>query len=82
MVAKFKASAQTVEVAVSRSLFAGLICLGLVAGAAQAQSDYPNRTVKIVVPSTPGGGSDTFARLVAQNLSEADVRQILSASFE
>jgi tripartite-type tricarboxylate transporter receptor subunit TctC len=52
-------------------LFAGLICLGLVAGAAQAQSDYPNRTVKIVVPSTPGGGSDTFARLVAQNLSEA-----------
>jgi tripartite-type tricarboxylate transporter receptor subunit TctC len=59
------------EVAVSRSLFAGLICLGLVASAAQAQSNYPNRTVKIIVPSTPGGGSDTFARLVAQHLSEA-----------
>ena len=55
----------------SRSLFASLICLGLVATAAQAQSDYPNRPVKVIVPSTPGGGSDTFARLVAQHLSEA-----------
>lgn len=53
-----------------RSLLAGLICLALAASAAQAQSDYPNRPVKVIVPSTPGGGSDTFARLVAQHLSE------------
>jgi tripartite-type tricarboxylate transporter receptor subunit TctC len=53
-----------------RPLFAGLIGLGFLATAAPAQSDYPNRPVKVVVPSTPGGGSDTFARLVAQHLSE------------
>jgi tripartite-type tricarboxylate transporter receptor subunit TctC len=38
-------------------------------GPAHAQGDYPNRAVRIVVPATPGGGSDTFARLVAQHLA-------------
>ena len=52
-----------------RSLLASLIWLGL-GIVAQAQSDYPNRPVKIVVPATPGGGSDTFARLIGQHLSE------------
>jgi tripartite-type tricarboxylate transporter receptor subunit TctC len=32
--------------------------------------DYPNRPVKIIVPQTPGGASDTLARIVAQKLSE------------
>ena len=45
-----------------------LIGLGLLATPAAAQSNYPNRTVRIVVPSTPGGGSDLFARLAAQHL--------------
>ena len=58
-----------------RSLLAGLICLGLAAAPAQAQSDYPNRPVKIIVPATPGGGSDTFARLIGQHLSEAFSQQ-------
>jgi len=39
----------------------------LIAAPAAAQ-DYPNRPVRIVVPSTPGGGTDTFARIVAQQL--------------
>jgi tripartite-type tricarboxylate transporter receptor subunit TctC len=43
------------------------LCLLATSGA--AQSNYPNRTVRIVVPATPGGGSDTFARLAAQHLS-------------
>jgi tripartite-type tricarboxylate transporter receptor subunit TctC len=55
----------------SRSLLIALIWLGLAACVAQAQSNYPTRPVKVIVPSTPGGGSDTFARLVAQHLSEA-----------
>ena len=54
-----------------RSLFGGLICLVLAATTAHAQSDYPSRPVKIIVPATPGGGSDTFARLIGQHLSEA-----------
>ena len=44
--------------------------LGLLATPAAAQGDYPSRTVRIIVPATPGGGSDTFARLVAQHLAK------------
>lgn len=54
-----------------RTIIAGLIALGFAATSAWAQADYPNRPVKVVVPSTPGGGADTFGRLVAQHLSEA-----------
>ena len=44
--------------------------LGLLLTPAMAQGDYPSRTVRIIVPATPGGGSDTFARLIAQHLSK------------
>jgi len=39
------------------------------AGGAQAQG-FPARTVKIIVPQTPGGASDTLARVVGQRLAE------------
>ncbi len=48
-----------------------LIGLAILAQSVAAQADYPNRPVRIVVPSTPGGGTDTFARLIAQHLSTA-----------
>jgi len=44
--------------------------LGLLVTPATAQGDYPSRTVRIIVPATPGGGSDTFARLIAQHLAK------------
>jgi tripartite-type tricarboxylate transporter receptor subunit TctC len=44
--------------------------LGLLVSPAAAQGDYPSRTVRIIVPATPGGGSDTFARLIAQHLAK------------
>ena len=44
--------------------------LGLSLSPATAQGDYPSRTVRIIVPATPGGGSDTFARLIAQHLAK------------
>src|SRR3954452_17258647 len=47
-------------------LLAGLC---LLATSATAQPGYPNRTVRIVVPATPGGGSDLFGRLAAQHLA-------------
>ncbi len=50
------------------SLFAAIIMLCPIA--AQAQ-DYPDRTVKIVVPYPAGGGTDTVARSIAQRLSDA-----------
>ncbi|MEO5616419.1 MAG: tripartite tricarboxylate transporter substrate binding protein [Candidatus Eisenbacteria bacterium] len=35
-----------------------------------AQSDYPNKSIKVIVPYTAGGGADIVARHVAQQLSE------------
>jgi tripartite-type tricarboxylate transporter receptor subunit TctC len=37
----------------------------------QAQSAYPTKPVKIIVPSAAGGGTDTVTRLLAQHLSDA-----------
>ena len=45
------------------------LCLGMLAGVAQAQG-YPNRPVKIVVPFAAGGPADNYARFMAQRLGE------------
>jgi len=37
---------------------------------ALAQSDYPNRPVKIIVPFAAGGPADNFARVIAQHLGD------------
>jgi tripartite-type tricarboxylate transporter receptor subunit TctC len=46
-------------------LFFFVLCVGTV----QAQSDYPARPVRIIVPSPPGGGTDIVARVLAQHFS-------------
>ena len=52
-----------------------LIGLCLLASPAGAQSDYPSKPVKIIVPSAPGGGTDIAARVLAQHLSQATGQQ-------
>jgi tripartite-type tricarboxylate transporter receptor subunit TctC len=52
-----------------------LIFLALATGPAAAQSDYPARPVRIVVPSPPGGGTDIIARVLAQYLSKTMSQQ-------
>jgi tripartite-type tricarboxylate transporter receptor subunit TctC len=42
----------------------------LVAQAFAAAAQYPARTVTLVVPFPPGGGTDTGARLIAQRLTQ------------
>ena len=48
----------------------GAIVFAAVAGTATAQTDYPVRPVRIIVPSSPGGGTDILSRLLAPQLSE------------
>lgn len=45
-----------------------MLVLGLFTAAAQ---DYPNRPIKIVVGFAPGGGVDTVARLIGQEMSKS-----------
>lgn len=57
-----------------RVLFGGLAALGLVlTGFAHAQqaSDYPKDAITMVVAFSPGGGTDTLARLVSDDLGKA-----------
>jgi tripartite-type tricarboxylate transporter receptor subunit TctC len=37
----------------------------------RAQSDWPSRPIKLVVPYAPGGSSDTLGRMIAKYLTEA-----------
>jgi len=57
-----------------KRLFLGCAALPLFwfAGFAQAQAlDYPNKAIRIVVPVTPGSGTDATARFVANALGKA-----------
>lgn len=50
-----------------------VLAFGLAAafgGPAGAQSDFPNRPIKLLVPYAAGGGTDAIARLVAQGVGE------------
>ena len=50
---------------------AGLFALALGPAAAQdAAKDFPNRSIRIVVPFPAGGPSDVLARLIGQKMSE------------
>jgi tripartite-type tricarboxylate transporter receptor subunit TctC len=45
--------------------------------AAAAQADYPLRPIRFLVPQSPGGASDTLARIVALRLGELLGQQVV-----
>lgn len=54
-----------------------LLLLLLLPHVAQAQTGYPSRPVRLVVPSAAGGGTDLLARVIAQKLSESLNQQLV-----
>jgi tripartite-type tricarboxylate transporter receptor subunit TctC len=54
-----------------------LLLLTLLSSRAIAQDAYPVKPVRLVVASTPGGGTDTTARIISPKLSEFLGRQIV-----
>lgn len=59
-----------------RAIVAAAAALGLMAGAAQAQS-YPTRPVVMIVPFAAGGPTDVIARIVAENMSRTLGQQVV-----
>src|SRR2546428_3658057 len=47
------------------------LAIGVVAPDPAAAQNYPSKTVKVIVGTSPGGSPDVFARLVAQKMSES-----------
>jgi len=54
---------------IKRRTLLGAVGAGVLTGAARAQP-YPNKPIRMVVPYPPGGGTDSFARITAERLSE------------
>ncbi len=55
----------------------GVLCSLMLAATARAD-DYPTKLITIIVPSTPGGVSDTLARAIAQHLTRAWGQQVIA----
>jgi tripartite-type tricarboxylate transporter receptor subunit TctC len=60
--------ASTRRLLLSAALLLGLSCWAL---GALAQTPYPTKPIRIIVPFTPGGGVDLLARIVGGKLTEA-----------
>jgi tripartite-type tricarboxylate transporter receptor subunit TctC len=60
------------------TLFGTAILLYAGGGAAQSTAQkYPAQTINVVAASSPGGGIDFFARVVAQKLTDSGMRAIV-----
>ena len=54
------------------ALLSAVIALGLMDNTyAQSAEDYPNKTIRFVVPFAAGGASDVTARLISQVMSQS-----------
>jgi tripartite-type tricarboxylate transporter receptor subunit TctC len=69
----------TIRLSVRRSILVILLAAAVTMlgfPAAYAQSAYPDRPIRIIVPYTPGGPTDVMGRLMSQILSQAFGQQV------
>ena len=62
----------------SFSLLSAAIAALLLLAAPAAADDYPNRSVRIIIPFAPGGINDVAARVVATHLSQKLGKQFIA----
>jgi tripartite-type tricarboxylate transporter receptor subunit TctC len=48
-----------------------------IAAAAPTQSDFPNKPIRLIIPFTPGGVTDTSGRYIAEQLSIKLKQQVI-----
>ncbi|HEX4942817.1 MAG TPA: tripartite tricarboxylate transporter substrate binding protein [Usitatibacteraceae bacterium] len=56
---------------------ASLIAVTLLFAAGGAMAQYPNKSIKLIVPYPPGGATDVIGRVLAQRLSTALGQQVI-----
>lgn len=54
-----------------QTMLAALASFLLAAAPATAATNFPTRTMQIVVPFTAGGNTDTIARLLAEHMQDS-----------
>ena len=59
------------DVSRSFALVGAALALTLAAAATFAQTNYPNRPIRVLTPFSAGGGSDILARLIGPQITEA-----------
>jgi tripartite-type tricarboxylate transporter receptor subunit TctC len=67
-------------ITIKRAAHAAALLLPFAAGNCAAQASaakYPAQTINVVAATSPGGGIDFFARVVAQNLTDSGMRAIV-----
>jgi tripartite-type tricarboxylate transporter receptor subunit TctC len=53
------------------------VAASLLVAVARAQDAWPTKPVRLVVPSSPGGGTDAYARVLAQGITELLGQQVV-----
>jgi tripartite-type tricarboxylate transporter receptor subunit TctC len=61
----------------THALFAAALLAALAAGDPATAQTYPDRTVRIIVPTAPGGSIDTTTRVVAEKLSSKWAKPVI-----
>ncbi len=54
-----------------------VLCIAVSAFAADSAATYPSKAIRFIVPFPPGGGNDTIARLVGQQMTVSTGQQVM-----